>query len=117
VREERLAAVVRRLPTVSAATTAAAAAFTCTTVPPAKSSAPSVPSHPFPHTQCATGAYTTRLQRAMNPRYGPKRIRSTTAPEMSAAVMMAKVPWYAMNSRCGVPPQAPPSSPTPRRKA
>mgnify|MGYP006180805127 CR=1 FL=1 len=39
--------------------------------------------------------------------------RSAMAPEMSAAVMMAKVPWKAMNSRCGVAPQAPVSSPTP----
>ena len=34
----------------------AAAAFTCTTAPPAKSSAPAVERKPPPHTQCATGA-------------------------------------------------------------
>src|SRR3954447_6691202 len=44
-----------RLPTTIAATNAAIAALTCTTVPPAKSSAPSFASHPAPHTQCATG--------------------------------------------------------------
>jgi hypothetical protein len=43
------------LPTTVAATSAATAAFTCTTVPPAKSSAPMRASHPPPHTQCAMG--------------------------------------------------------------
>ena len=32
----------------------------------------------------------------------PKRMRSTIAPEISAAVMIANVPWYAMNSTCGI---------------
>src|SRR5215211_2122200 len=48
----------RRLPTTIAATRAATAALTCTTVPPAKSSAPIFASQPPPHTQCAIGAYT-----------------------------------------------------------
>jgi hypothetical protein len=76
-----------------AETSAAAPAVTCTTVPPAKSSAPRPPSQPWPHTQCATGAYTSRLHAAMNARYAGKRIRSTMAPEIRAAVMIAKVPW------------------------
>src|SRR5688500_18044492 len=54
-----------RLPTTSAATSAATAAFTCTTVPPAKSSAPNVASQPPPHTQCATGLYSRSVQRLM----------------------------------------------------
>jgi hypothetical protein len=29
----------------------------------------------------------------MKPRYGRKRIRSTTAPDTSAAVMMQKLAW------------------------
>jgi hypothetical protein len=29
----------------------------------------------------------------MKTRYGAKRMRSTIAPEMSAAVMIANVPW------------------------
>ncbi len=33
-------------------------------------------------------------------------MRSTMAPEMSAAVMMAKVPWKAMKSTCGMVPLA-----------
>ena len=44
-----------RLPTTMAATSAATAAFTCTTVPPAKSSAPSLASQPPPQTQWAIG--------------------------------------------------------------
>ncbi len=44
-----------RFPTTIAATSAATAAFTCTTVPPAKSSAPMSASQPPPHTQCAIG--------------------------------------------------------------
>ncbi len=42
-------------------------------------------------------------------------MRSTTAPEMSAAVMIANVPWNAMKSRCGMLPRG--SSPTPARRA
>ncbi len=38
----------------------------------------------------------------MNTRNGPKRIRSTTAPETSAAVMMQNVASKVMNSRCGI---------------
>jgi hypothetical protein len=38
-------------------------------------------------------------------------MRSTTAPEMRAAVMIAKVPWYAMKRTCGMVPLA--SVPTP----
>ena len=41
-------------------------------------------------------------------------MRSTIAPEISAAVMIAKVPWKAMKSRCGMVPCG--SRPTPRRK-
>src|SRR6185436_15728565 len=45
----------RRLPTTIAVTSAATPALTCTTVPPAKSSAPILASQPPPQTQCATG--------------------------------------------------------------
>ena len=38
-------------------------------------------------------------------------MRSTIAPEISAAVMMANVPWKPMNRTCGIVPLA--SSPTP----
>ena len=47
----------RRLPSMIAATSAEMPALMCTTVPPAKSSAPSVCSQPpSPHTQCASGS-------------------------------------------------------------
>jgi hypothetical protein len=32
----------------------------------------------------------------------PKRIRSTTAPEISATVMMQNVVWNAKKTRCGI---------------
>jgi hypothetical protein len=38
-------------------------------------------------------------------------MRSTIAPEISAAVMIANVPWKAMKRACGIVPFA--SSPTP----
>src|SRR5688500_12891703 len=82
-----------RLPTTTAATSAATPALTCTTVPPAKSRAPIWASQPPPHTQCAIGQYTTSIHNEMKVTYAENRMRSTTAPEMSAAVMMANVPW------------------------
>ena len=51
----------------------------------------------------------------MKATYALNCIRSTTAPEMSAAVMMAKVPWNAMNRRCGMEPLG--STPTPSSSA
>ena len=48
----------------------------------------------------------------MNAMYGPNRMRSTIEPEISAAVMIAKVAWYPMKTTCGIVPCA--SSPTPR---
>ena len=44
-----------RLPTMYEPTRPAMAALMCTTVPPAKSSAPSLASKPPPHTMCAMG--------------------------------------------------------------
>ena len=41
-------------------------------------------------------------------------MRSTIAPEISAAVITAKVPWNAMNSTCGIVPCG--SSVTPRSR-
>ena len=76
-----------------AAINAATPAFACTTVPPAKSSAPSFDSHPPPHTQWAMGLYTTTAHNTMKVTYAENRMRSTTAPEISAAVMMQKVAW------------------------
>ena len=57
-----------RAPMYSTAASAAAPALMWTTVPPAKSIAPSpaAPSHPSAKTQCATGAYTRIDQRPRN---------------------------------------------------
>ena len=50
-------------------------------------------------------------QRVMKSMYALNFIRSTMAPEMRAAVMIANVPWYDMKSTCGMVPCA--SRPTP----
>src|SRR4051812_18780818 len=55
-----------RLPSTSARASPAAPALACTTVPPAKSSAPRLKSQPLAdQTQCAMGAYTSSDQTAM----------------------------------------------------
>ena len=55
----------RRGPNTLASTSAVTPALICTTVPPAKSSAPRVRSHPpSPHTQCASGSYTRVVHRS-----------------------------------------------------
>src|SRR5256886_14830283 len=59
----------RRGPRNQAATSAETPALTCTTVPPAKSSAPIFWSQPpAPHTHCASGAYTSADHRTRKPR-------------------------------------------------
>ncbi len=59
-------------------------------------------SHPPPNAQCASTAYTSTDHSAANTRNAPNRIRSTTAPETSATVMMQKVAWKTMNTRWGM---------------
>src|SRR5207248_11559965 len=57
----------RRRPRTRAATSAETPELMCTTVPPAKSSAPSFCSHPpAPQTQCASGSYTNVDHRTRN---------------------------------------------------
>ena len=82
-------------PTTSAAASAATPALRCTTVPPAKSSAPtpSGPRNPPPHTQWASGAYTSTAHSPVKARYPGNRIRSANAPEISAGVMIANIIW------------------------
>ena len=78
-------------------------ALMCTTVPPAKSSAPRSNSQPDgANTQCATGAYTSTSQSPRNHAHAPKRIRSAIAPVISAGVMTANINWYAMYSDGGI---------------
>ena len=48
---------------------------------------------PGSHTQCATGAYTSRLHRPTKISMAPKRMRSTQAPTSKAAVITAKASW------------------------
>jgi hypothetical protein len=74
-----------------AATSAADAALTWTTAPPAKSSAPIEGRSRRPH-PVRTGAYTATTHNTMKARYALKRMRSTTAPEINAGVMIATCP-------------------------
>src|ERR1700722_13147983 len=92
-----------RLPMTSARARPAAPALTWTTVPPAKSSMPSLLSQPPPHTQWATGKYTSVAQATVNTAQGPNLARSAIAPLISATVMTAKVSWKAENTRSGIP--------------
>src|SRR5687768_9113423 len=84
----------RRGPRYHAATRAETPALTCTTVPPAKSSAPSFWSQPpDPQTQCASGAYTSVDQSRIKARNARNRMRSTIAPDTSAGVITANIAW------------------------
>ncbi|GIU88981.1 MAG: hypothetical protein KatS3mg010_2129 [Acidimicrobiia bacterium] len=74
-------------------------ALMCTTVPPAKSSAPRSNNQPEgENTQCATGEYTITDHRPRNHTHAANRIRSAIAPVMSAGVMTANIIWYAANT-------------------
>jgi len=92
----------RRFPMTSAATSAAPPAVTCTTAPPAKSRKPIAPSQPPPHTQCATGAYTSSNHRLVNISMAENRIRSAKAPTISAGVMIANVIWNMTKTVSGI---------------
>src|SRR5487761_621470 len=92
-----------RLPSISAVIKPATPELMCTTVPPAKSStlmvAASLPllrKPSGPHTQCATGAYTTVAHSAMNTHIDENFMRSANEPAISAGVMIANVIWKHM---------------------
>src|SRR3954447_13718529 len=73
-----------------------------TTVPPAKSSAPSLYSQPSTdQTQWANGEYTRIDHRIVNSTNAPNRLRSANAPVMSAGVIAANISWNAANSTNG----------------
>src|SRR5690242_7357225 len=93
----------RRLPRTIASASPAEPALTWTTVPPAKSSIPRLLSQPPPHTQWATGKYTSVAQPTVNTVQAPNLARSAIAPLISATVMTAKVSWKAENMRSGMP--------------
>ena len=93
----------RRRPMTSTTASAAIPALMCTTVPPAKSSAPRRASQPAgANTQCATGAYTSTTQSPTNQAHAPNRTRSAIAPVISAGVITANIIWYAMYNDGGI---------------
>ena len=104
VRRHRvLAASPRRVPSTSTTASAAMPALMCTTVPPAKSSAPRRNSQPAgENTQCATGAYTTSAQSPRNQTHAENFMRSAIAPVISAGVMTANIIWNAENDSGGI---------------
>ena len=66
----------------------------CTTVPPAKSSAPRLCSQPsLPHTQWAMGSYTIVAQRSENTAKVENLILSAKPPVIRAGVMTANIIW------------------------
>src|SRR5579883_1230529 len=78
------------------------AALMWTTVPPAKSSAPLLASHPVGEkTQWATGAYTAIAHRVMNTTKLPNLSRSAEDPVIRAGVMTANIIWKMTNTRGG----------------
>src|SRR5665647_1806022 len=75
-----------RFPITSASARAANPELICTTVPPAKSSAPNWAAQPPPHTQWARGSYTMVVQISANTRYALNFIRSAK-PDVTIAIV------------------------------
>src|SRR5438876_12089982 len=74
-----------------------------TTVPPAKSSAPSFLSQPpSPQTQWASGSQTNVAQSTVKSRNAENFFRSANAPVMSAGVMTANIIWKSMSTWGGI---------------
>src|SRR4051794_1165431 len=74
-----------------------------TTVPPAKSRAPSLYSQPsVAHTQCAIGEYTKIDHSTVNTTNDAKRLRSANAPVISAGVIAANISWNEANRTNGI---------------
>ena len=95
---------------MSTSTNAAVPALMWTAVPPAKSIAASLlaiqpPVSAVPpsneNTQCAIGKYTNVAHSAANSSQPPNLMRSATAPEISATVMIANINWNATNTVAG----------------
>src|SRR3990172_9295145 len=92
-----------RLPIMIAQTSADTPEEMCTTVPPAKSSAPSFLSQPpSPQTQWASGSSTSVAHSTVKSRNAENFLRSANAPVMSAGVMIANIIWNSMNTWCGI---------------
>jgi len=87
-----------RLPMYSAQTNAETPEEMCTTVPPAKSRQGNRPpaafrNPPFPHTMCASGAYTIRNHSVINKTVPLNFMRSAVAPVIRAGVITANIIW------------------------
>src|SRR5690606_37830504 len=77
-------------------------ALMCTTVPPAKSRAPSSSSMPpGPHTMWAIGGQLNVNQSSEKNSRALKRTRSASEPTIRAVVSPAKVHWKATNTNSG----------------
>ena len=104
-----------------APTRPATAALMCTTVPPAKSSAPHCHSNPAlafcasttfaavyasgpgqNHTMCAIGQYENVNHRTMNTSTPENFARSAKAPRIRQQVIAAKVAWNATKTSSGI---------------
>ena len=93
-----------RLPSTSANARPADPALMCTAVPPAKSSAFSLLRiQPVPKTQLATGRYTIVTQMATKIDQLQNLVRSATAPEIRAGVMIANISWNMAKTSTGTP--------------
>mmetsp|Transcript_5246 Transcript_5246/g.20412 ORF Transcript_5246/g.20412 Transcript_5246/m.20412 type:complete len:238 (+) Transcript_5246:576-1289(+) len=95
-----------RSPRYMAATRAPMPAVMCTTIPPAKSRTPmSAKNAPGPpQTMWHAGKYTANIHSVENHMTALNFMRSTSAPIMSAGVMIANVIWYNTHSASGIVP-------------
>ena len=91
-----------RAPTTSAAASAEKPEPISTGTPPAKSSVPLRLQPAAAEGPVRQHGVHETDQSAAKTRNGPKRIRSTTAPDTSAVVMMQNVAWKAKKTRCGI---------------
>ena len=106
-----------RFPTKMAATNAAIPALMCTTVPPAKSSAPIISPNKEPspdHAMWQRGAYTMIDQTTEKINIAENFIRSANAPAISAGVIIANVNWKVIKTVSGIVPERV-STPIPRK--
>ena len=93
----------RRLPSISAHTSPVTPQLISTTVPPAKSAMPILASQPVgAHTQCASGAYTSRDHMVKKINNAENFMRSAQLPVTTAGVIMAKLIWNIKNTLSGI---------------
>src|SRR6185503_14507171 len=121
VRAHRFLAVARRLPSTNAPTNPAIPALMCTTVPPAKSSAPHCQIKPAfalvasttlaavyasgpgqNQTICAIGRYENVNHSTENTSTAENLMRSANAPRTRQTVIAANVAWNATYTSSGI---------------